>query len=221
MKIALAQFNPTVGDFAGNSARILDLASQAKRRRRPRRLLRTLRLRLSSRSIFSSVPPSSSAISDEVNCLAAKTPLPILVGYAAQHRRPHRQGSLQTPPRSSPKAASFSSSTKCSSPPTTSSTSPATSSPPTARRLRLPLRAARHHRLRRHLERQNFLGQAALRPRSRHRTRRPGRQRPRQYLRLALHHRQALPAPRHASLHGPLVISRPSSTSTRSAATIR
>src|SRR5271156_6125431 len=30
MKIALAQFNPTVGDFSGNSARILDLARQAK-----------------------------------------------------------------------------------------------------------------------------------------------------------------------------------------------
>src|SRR5580700_6634367 len=32
MKIALAQFNPTVGDFEGNAARILSLASQAKQR---------------------------------------------------------------------------------------------------------------------------------------------------------------------------------------------
>src|SRR5271157_667467 len=32
MKIALAQFNPTVGDFEGNSSRILDLAEQAKSR---------------------------------------------------------------------------------------------------------------------------------------------------------------------------------------------
>ena len=32
MKIALAQFNPTVGDFAGNSARILSLAAQAAAR---------------------------------------------------------------------------------------------------------------------------------------------------------------------------------------------
>src|ERR1700730_14648902 len=32
MKIALAQFNPTVGDFAGNAARILSLAGQAKSR---------------------------------------------------------------------------------------------------------------------------------------------------------------------------------------------
>jgi NAD+ synthase/NAD+ synthase (glutamine-hydrolysing) len=30
MKIALAQFNPTVGDFEGNAARILDLADQAR-----------------------------------------------------------------------------------------------------------------------------------------------------------------------------------------------
>jgi NAD+ synthase (glutamine-hydrolysing) len=32
MKIALAQFNPTVGDFAGNAARILELAGAAKER---------------------------------------------------------------------------------------------------------------------------------------------------------------------------------------------
>jgi NAD+ synthase (glutamine-hydrolysing) len=32
MKIALAQFNPTVGDFAGNSARILELAGAARER---------------------------------------------------------------------------------------------------------------------------------------------------------------------------------------------
>ena len=32
MKIALAQFNPTVGDFAGNTARILSLAAQAQER---------------------------------------------------------------------------------------------------------------------------------------------------------------------------------------------
>jgi len=32
MKLALAQFNPTVGDFAGNTARILALAARAKER---------------------------------------------------------------------------------------------------------------------------------------------------------------------------------------------
>src|SRR5271156_2500580 len=32
MKIALAQFNPTVGDFEGNSARIIEMACEAKKR---------------------------------------------------------------------------------------------------------------------------------------------------------------------------------------------
>jgi len=32
MKIALAQFNPTVGDFAGNSAKILELTQLAQQR---------------------------------------------------------------------------------------------------------------------------------------------------------------------------------------------
>ena len=32
MKIALAQFNPTVGDFAGNRARIVEMAGEARRR---------------------------------------------------------------------------------------------------------------------------------------------------------------------------------------------
>ena len=32
MKIALAQFNPTVGDFAGNAARIRELAREAQSR---------------------------------------------------------------------------------------------------------------------------------------------------------------------------------------------
>src|SRR5271155_6056940 len=31
MKIALAQFNPTIGDFDGNVARILELATEAKK----------------------------------------------------------------------------------------------------------------------------------------------------------------------------------------------
>ena len=30
MKIALAQFNPTIGDFEVNSKRILEMASEAK-----------------------------------------------------------------------------------------------------------------------------------------------------------------------------------------------
>jgi len=32
MKIALAQLDPTVGDFAGNSARILEMSQKARQR---------------------------------------------------------------------------------------------------------------------------------------------------------------------------------------------
>ena len=83
MKIALAQFNPTVGDFAGNSARILDFAAQAKSKG-------------ANLAVFSELcvcgylpldllerPAFLERNRQEVACLAKKTPLPILVGYAA------------------------------------------------------------------------------------------------------------------------------------------
>ncbi len=82
MKIALAQFNPTVGDFAGNTARILDLAKQAKDK-------------CADIAVFSELcvcgylpldllerPAFLERNKREVDCLAQKTPLPILVGYA-------------------------------------------------------------------------------------------------------------------------------------------
>src|ERR1700733_11531759 len=82
MKIALAQFNPTVGDFSGNAARILDFAGQAKRSG-------------AALAVFSELwvcgylpldllerPSFLQRNREEVACLAAKTPLPILVGYA-------------------------------------------------------------------------------------------------------------------------------------------
>ena len=62
MKIALAQFNPTVGDFSGNSARILDLAHQAKSPARTWRSFPNSASAAISRSISSSGPASSNAI---------------------------------------------------------------------------------------------------------------------------------------------------------------
>src|ERR1700758_1190460 len=88
MKIALAQFNPTVGDFEGNSARILDLAEQAKRRGAELAVFSELcvcgylPLDLLERPGFLERNRTSLA------CLAAKTPLPILVGYAARAKDP-------------------------------------------------------------------------------------------------------------------------------------
>ncbi|MGA2900141.1 MAG: nitrilase-related carbon-nitrogen hydrolase, partial [Candidatus Acidiferrales bacterium] len=81
MNIALAQFNPTVGDFEGNSARILELAHQAQSR--------GAELAVFSELCLCGYPPqdlSERPAFDELNQkellrLAKKIPLPSLVGY--------------------------------------------------------------------------------------------------------------------------------------------
>src|SRR5208283_6053477 len=93
MKIALAQFNPTVGDFEGNAARILSLATQAKQRGAELAVFSELclcgylPLDLLERPAFI-----------ERNCttlkeLAREIPLPAIVGYAGKvDRESHRAG---------------------------------------------------------------------------------------------------------------------------------
>ncbi len=84
MKIALCQFDPTVGDFSGNSARILDMAGEARRRGAHLAVFSELCLcgylpqDLLERPAF--LERNRSALA----CLAQKTPMPILVGYAAR-----------------------------------------------------------------------------------------------------------------------------------------
>jgi NAD+ synthetase len=84
MKIALCQFDPTVGDFAGNSARILDMASEAKSRGADLAVFSELCVcgylpqDLLERPGF--LERNRAALAG----LAQKTPLPILVGYAAR-----------------------------------------------------------------------------------------------------------------------------------------
>ena len=81
MIIALAQFNPTVGDFEGNSARILEMAHQAQSR--------GAELALFSELCLCGYPPqdlTERPAFDELNQkellrLAKKIPLPSLVGY--------------------------------------------------------------------------------------------------------------------------------------------
>jgi len=82
MKIALAQFNPTVGDFAGNSARILDLAAQAER-------LGADLVVFSELCICGYLPldllerPSFIERNQETLArIAAQMPIPAIVGYA-------------------------------------------------------------------------------------------------------------------------------------------
>jgi NAD+ synthase (glutamine-hydrolysing) len=82
MKIALAQFNPTVGDFAGNSARILSLAAQAHQRGADLAAFSELCLcgylpqDLLERPAF--IERNHRALKE----LAAKLPLPAIIGYA-------------------------------------------------------------------------------------------------------------------------------------------
>src|SRR5258707_2014214 len=84
MKIALAQFNPTVGDFAGNAARILSLAGQAKQR--------GANVAVYSELCLCGYPPQDllerpvflDRNADELKALAAKIALPAIVGYAGR-----------------------------------------------------------------------------------------------------------------------------------------
>src|SRR5258708_1100778 len=80
MKIALAQFNPTVGDFAGNAARILSLAEQAKQRGADLAVFTELCLCGYPPLDLLERPTFLDRNIDEMKALAAKIPLPALVG---------------------------------------------------------------------------------------------------------------------------------------------
>src|SRR3984893_18603551 len=84
MKIALAQFNPTVGDFSGNAARILEMAHQAKQRGADLAVFSELCICGYLPFDLLERPAFLERNRHEVECLARKTPLPILVGYAGR-----------------------------------------------------------------------------------------------------------------------------------------
>jgi NAD+ synthase (glutamine-hydrolysing) len=84
MKIALAQFNPTVGDFEGNAARILSLASQAQQRGAELAVFSELcicgylPLDLLERPAF--IERNLETLKE----VASQMPLPAIVGYAGR-----------------------------------------------------------------------------------------------------------------------------------------
>ncbi len=84
VRIALAQFNPTVGDFAGNSARIVEFAREASKRGAQLAVFSELcvcgylPLDLLERPAFLERNRA------ELACLAKKVPLPVIVGYAGK-----------------------------------------------------------------------------------------------------------------------------------------
>src|SRR5881296_3501272 len=84
MKIALAQFNPTVGDFAGNAARILSLAEQAKQRGADLAVFTELCLCGYPPQDLLERPAFLDRNMDELKALAGKIPLPGLVGYSGR-----------------------------------------------------------------------------------------------------------------------------------------
>jgi len=84
MKIALAQFNPTVGDFEGNSARILSLAAQAKRLGADLAVFSELCICGYLPLDLLERPAFIQRNHDTVNRIAAQMPLPAIVGYAGR-----------------------------------------------------------------------------------------------------------------------------------------
>ena len=84
MKIALAQFNPTVGDFAGNAARILSLAERAKQQGADLAVFSELCLCGYLPQDLLERPAFIDRNQVELKSLAAKLPLPAVVGFVGR-----------------------------------------------------------------------------------------------------------------------------------------
>src|SRR5579872_2824495 len=84
MKIALAQINPTVGDFAGNSAWILDFAGRAAQRGADLAVFSELCLCGYLPLDLIERPHFIDQNERELACLAKQLPIPSIVGYAAR-----------------------------------------------------------------------------------------------------------------------------------------
>jgi NAD+ synthase (glutamine-hydrolysing) len=89
MKIALAQFNPTVGDFCGNAATILELSEQAKRRGADLAVFTELCLCGYPPQDLLERPSFIQRNYDELQALAKAMPLPAIVGYAGAVKNHH------------------------------------------------------------------------------------------------------------------------------------
>ena len=84
MKIALAQFNPTIGDFDGNVARILELATEAKKGGADLAVFSELCLCGYLPLDLLERPAFIQRNHDALKELAAQMPLPAIVGYAGR-----------------------------------------------------------------------------------------------------------------------------------------
>jgi NAD+ synthase (glutamine-hydrolysing) len=84
MKIALAQLNPTVGDFSGNSAKIMDFARRARERGADLAVFSELCLCGYLPMDLIERPQFIDRNERELACLAKQLPIPSIVGYAAR-----------------------------------------------------------------------------------------------------------------------------------------
>jgi len=84
MKIALAQFNPTVGDFEGNRARIVALAGEAQSRGADLAVFSELCLCGYPPQDLIERPAFAERNQKELACLAEQIPLPSLVGFVGR-----------------------------------------------------------------------------------------------------------------------------------------
>jgi NAD+ synthase (glutamine-hydrolysing) len=84
MKIALAQLNPTVGDFAGNSAKILEFAQRARERGADLAVFSELCLCGYLPLDLIERPQFIDRNERELICLAKRLPVPSIVGYATR-----------------------------------------------------------------------------------------------------------------------------------------
>jgi NAD+ synthase (glutamine-hydrolysing) len=91
MKIALAQFNPTVGDFEGNSAQILKLASEAKRRGADLAVFSELCICGYLPLDLLERPAFIRRNEETLKCVAEQMPLPAIVGYAGRVNPDHHR----------------------------------------------------------------------------------------------------------------------------------
>jgi NAD+ synthase (glutamine-hydrolysing) len=87
MKLALAQFNPTVGDFAGNTARILALAERAKERGADLAVFSELCICGYLPQDLLERPAFIERNQKELKHLAAKLPLPAIVGFVGKYKK--------------------------------------------------------------------------------------------------------------------------------------
>jgi NAD+ synthetase len=84
MKIALAQLNPTVGDFAGNSAKILDFAHCARQKGADLAVFSELCLCGYLPMDLIERPQFIDRNERELACLAKQLPIPSIIGYAGR-----------------------------------------------------------------------------------------------------------------------------------------